>query len=113
MVSIRQDYFGGKAILPDNPVLFDNLTIACNRKTQLRNVLRYSRSGSYVRIVVKSHRRNQIRIASDKNIVPDNTGGLIQTVVVACNGTASEIDILSYLRIADISQVARPGIIAD
>ena len=69
------------------------------------DVFGHCRSCAYCRTFADFHRRYQLCVASDKTIVFNNGSEFVGTVVVAGNGSCSDIDAGTHRCITDISQV--------
>src|SRR5512133_581357 len=70
-----------------------------------RHIDRHRRTGRNQRITPHRNRRHQLHITADKDIVTNDRTVLIDTVIVAGDGPAADVDIAADLGVPQIGQV--------
>ena len=92
-----------------------DIGLARTRDSQraVRHVLgdRRARCGEYA--VAQRNRRDQIGVAADEAIVPDDGLALHIAIIVDNHRTAAKVYTLSHLGVADVGQMADLGSVAD
>ena len=61
----------------------------------------------------EDYRCKDIGVTADKYVILDSTSDLIDTVEVTGNGSASEVNVLTDLRITDVCKVSCSCILVD
>src|SRR5260363_84103 len=82
-----------------------NLRFFIQRERAFGNVFPNRRSGGNRCAARNAHRRDQLRIRADKNIVFDHCAMFARAVVVARDGASAGVDARADIRVADIAQL--------
>src|SRR3954468_20788137 len=69
------------------------------------SVLGQGRAGAERRTAPDAHRRDELRVGADEDVVLDDRPVLVRAVVVAGNGVGADVHVLSHLAVTDVGQV--------
>jgi len=72
-----------------------------------RGVFGDGRACAYGRAFANSDWRNELRIRADECIVPDDSAELVRTIVVAGDGSRSDVDPTAHRAVPYVTQVVR------
>src|SRR5471030_929653 len=89
------------------PVWLMYLRHAAQQQAVVWNVTGYRSASRDRDVVAHGHRRYQLSVRTDENVVANHRLVLIHTVVVASNGTRANVHVVANLRITKIREM--PG----